>query len=101
MVDDQGKTVEPRQMRPAGGQTPVAPPAQYKVVLHRDEINLNEDIADWVFQITPLKPNASYQKMVEAGEQGRAVLVTVPKEAAELYQEQLASKGLTVSIEPA
>ena len=36
----------------------------------------------------------------EAHTQGRAVAKTCHKELAELYEERLRAKGLTVSIEP-
>lgn len=89
------------QLEKAVGRSAGDPVPAYKVILHNDDANPMGRVADWVFQVTPLKPNAAYQKMIAAHEQGQSVLVVVPKETAELYRDQLSSKGLTVTIEPA
>ena len=54
-----------------------------------------------VVELTPLNEDSAKERTMEAHETGVALLLVTHKERAELYKEQFASKGLTVSIEPA
>ena len=54
-----------------------------------------------VMQLTPLKEQEAVLRTTEAHKTGVALLLTTHKERAELYQEQLTSKGLVVTIEAA
>jgi ATP-dependent Clp protease adapter protein ClpS len=71
------------------------------VVLHND----NNPINRVVYRLWRSLPGMSVKKATritwEAHTKGRAVAKTCHKELAELYEERLRAKGLTVSIEPA
>jgi ATP-dependent Clp protease adaptor protein ClpS len=51
-------------------------------------------------QLTGLPQTQAVLCMLEAHETGVALLLVTHKERAELYKDQFASKGLTVTIEP-
>jgi ATP-dependent Clp protease adaptor protein ClpS len=74
---------------------------RYKVVL------LNNASCDMMFvvrtimELTRLCRAEATHKMWEAHHSGRSSLLTTWKERAELYVEQFADKGLSVTIEPA
>jgi ATP-dependent Clp protease adaptor protein ClpS len=73
----------------------------YKVILHQ---NLTIDlmfVIRTVMELTRFCRAEATHKMWEAYHCGRSILLVTYKERAELYVEQFASKGLTVSIEPA
>ena len=71
------------------------------MVLHND----NNPINRVVYRLWRSLPGMSVKKATritwEAHTKGRAVAKTCHKELAELYEERLRAKGLTVSIEPA
>jgi len=75
------------------------PPA-YRVVLHNDEVNFFHDVVRNVYRLTPLSLPEAYDRTVEAHRSGRSTLLSTHRERAELYVEQFASVGLTVTIEP-
>ena len=84
----------------------VAPPRttqlpRYKVVLHHDASNDLMFIVRSVMELTRFPRAEATHKMWEAYHTGRSVLLITYKERAELYVEQFAAKGLTVTIEPA
>ncbi len=84
------------KQRPQSRQLP-----PYKVLLHNDDVHEMDFVVRSIMELTHLgKPDAT-QRMLEAHNRGVALLLTTHKERAELYAEQFASKGLTVSIEPA
>jgi ATP-dependent Clp protease adaptor protein ClpS len=88
----------PRQARhpePLRRQLP-----RYKVVLHGDRLNDLMFVVRSVMELTRFPRAEATHKMWEAHHQGRSVLLTTYRERAELYVEQFASRGLTVSIEP-
>jgi ATP-dependent Clp protease adapter protein ClpS len=58
-----------------------------------------EYVTHTICELTALDWDESRQRMEEAHEKGVALLITTHQERAELYQEQFASKGLTVTIE--
>jgi ATP-dependent Clp protease adapter protein ClpS len=55
---------------------------------------------DSVVELTPLSQQEATLAAMEADKTGLSLLMTTHKERAELYQEQLTSKSLTVTIEP-
>lgn len=57
-------------------------------------------VVESIIALTTLKPECAIERMFEAHRSGIALLLSTHKEHAELLQEQFASKGLTVSIEP-
>jgi ATP-dependent Clp protease adapter protein ClpS len=71
------------------------------VVLHHSAIIDLMFIVRTVMELTRLCRAEATHKMWEAHHCGRSVLLTTYKERAELYQEQFAGRGLSVSVEPA
>jgi ATP-dependent Clp protease adapter protein ClpS len=71
------------------------------VVLHHSAIIDLMFIVRTVMELTRLCRAEATHKMWEAHHCGRSVLLTTWKERAELYQEQFAGRGLSVSVEPA
>jgi ATP-dependent Clp protease adaptor protein ClpS len=76
----------------------VLPP--YRVILHNDDVNTFEHVIRTILKLTPLKEPEAVARTVEAHESGSSVLLVTHKERAELYVEQFASRGLTVTCEP-
>lgn len=79
-------------------ETRVLPP--YRVILHNDDVNTFEHVIRTILKLTPLKESEAVARTVEAHESGSSVLLVTHKERAELYVEQFASRGLTVTCEP-
>ncbi len=73
----------------------------WKVLLHNDDKNSVDFVIGAIVELTPLNKQEAGLRTKEADKTGVALLLTTHKERAELYQEQLQSKGLTVTIEPA
>jgi ATP-dependent Clp protease adapter protein ClpS len=86
--------------RPLDKPTPRQVP-RYKVILHRDSSNDLLFVVRSVMELTRFPRAEATHKMWQAHHSGRSILLTTYLERAELYVEQFASKGLTVSIEPA
>ncbi len=72
----------------------------YKVLLHNDDVNDMEHVIMALLKVTPLRMDDAIQKMIEAHNAGLALLLVTHQELAEMYQEQLTSLSLTVTIEP-
>jgi ATP-dependent Clp protease adaptor protein ClpS len=85
--------------KPARPQRLQLPP--YKVILHQNPTIDLMFVIRTVMELTRFCRAEATHKMWEAYHCGRSVLLVTYKERAELYVEQFASKGLTVSIEPA
>lgn len=86
----------PAPVKPTPKQLP-----PYRVLLHNDdEIEMPHVVMSLV-ELTPLDTARSTIVMLEAHNTGVALILVTHKERAELYQEQLRSKGLKVTIEPA
>jgi ATP-dependent Clp protease adaptor protein ClpS len=77
----------------------VLPP--FRVMLHNDDHNDALFVVRTIVELTPLSAAFARDVMVEAHTGGVAQVLVTHKERAELYQEQFASKGLCVTIEPA
>jgi ATP-dependent Clp protease adapter protein ClpS len=73
----------------------------YKVLLHYDAASDLMVIVYAVMDVTRFGRAEATHRMWQACHNGRSLLLTTYKERAELYVEQFAGKGLTVSIEPA
>lgn len=71
----------------------------WKVLLHNDDVNTYEFVTRTLYELTPLNWDQSLEKTDEAHKKGLSLVLTAHKERAELYQDQLKSKGLTVTIE--
>ena len=72
----------------------------WKVLLHNDDKNVFEDVIRIVRRLTPLSKQEAFTCVLEAHETGSALLLVTNQERAELYVEQFASCGLTVTAEP-
>jgi ATP-dependent Clp protease adaptor protein ClpS len=73
----------------------------YKVLLHYDAASDLMVIVHAVMDLTRFCRAEATHRMWQACHDGRSLLLITYKERAELYVEQFAGKGLTVSIEPA
>ena len=87
--------VEPQEGQPRTRQLP-----RYKVVLHRDPSSDLMSVVRSVMELMRFPRAEATYKMWEAYHCGRSVLLITYRERAELYVEQFASKGLSVTIEP-
>lgn len=95
-------TAKPKRApKKAPQKKPPQPMPPWKVLLHNDDKNDMGFVVKTVMELTPLNEDEAQQRTDEAHKTGLALLLTTHKERAELYQEQFASKGLTVTIEPA
>jgi ATP-dependent Clp protease adapter protein ClpS len=79
-------------------QTRQLPP--YKVILHNDEVNEIGYVVRSIMEITHMNKVDAQRRTLEAHHTGLSLLLVTHKERAELYVDQLTSKGLTVSTEP-
>ncbi len=79
-------------------QTGHLPP--YRVILHNDDVNTFDHVIDSILRLTPLKEPEAVARTLEAHQTGSSILLVTHKERAELYVEQFASRGLTVTCEP-
>ncbi len=73
---------------------------RYRVVLHNDDVNTFEHVIISILKLTPLSRDEAIQRTIEADQTGAALLLVTHQERAELYVEQFASRGLTVTAEP-
>ena len=72
----------------------------YRVILHNDDVNTFERVIVSIIRLTPLNEGDAVERTIEAHKSGSALLLVTHLERAELYVEQFASAGLTVSHEP-
>jgi ATP-dependent Clp protease adaptor protein ClpS len=86
---------------PAPKRTPPGMLPPWKVLLHNDNKNTVEDVIKAIVQLIHLTEQDAEFRTQEAHKTGVSLLTVTHKERAELFQEQFASKGLTVTIEPA
>lgn len=101
----------PSEAKPSGGtsSTPTptkTPPGrkpldQYKVLLHNDDENEILFVVRSLVQIVHIPTPAALKATMEAHETGVALVAITHQELAELYREQLQSKGLVATIEKA
>jgi ATP-dependent Clp protease adaptor protein ClpS len=72
---------------------------QFKVILHSGSGREAMFIVNAVMELTHLGGAEATHKMWEAHHSGRSQLITAHRERAELYVEQFAERGLTVTLE--
>ena len=72
----------------------------YRVLLHNDDQNDFEHVISALLELTPLTMEESIERAEEAHKTGCSLVITIHRERAELYEEQLRSKSLSVTIEP-
>jgi ATP-dependent Clp protease adaptor protein ClpS len=100
-LDDEETTVAvapARRPAPTKREPKQLPP--YKVLLHNDDVNTFEHVIRSIKRLTRLNTEEAVMRTLEAHETGVALLLVTHRERAELYQEQFASAGLIVTIEP-
>lgn len=73
---------------------------RYKVILHQTDMNDLMYVVRSVMELMRFPRAEATYKMWEAYHCGRSVLLITYRERAELYVEQFAHKGLTVTVEP-
>lgn len=92
---------------PASASKPKAPQGRvdqlppFRVLLHNDDVNDMEHVVRSLISLAGLRLPRAVEVTLEAHETGVALVVVTHKERAELVAEQLASTGLTATIEPA
>ncbi len=89
------------QTKPAPTRRPPQLLPPWKVLLHNDDTNDMKFVVESIVMLTPLNAQDALVRMKEAHDTGVALLLTTHQERAELYQQQFASRGLTVTVEPA
>ena len=73
----------------------------YRVLLHNDDFHSQEYVVEILIKIIPgMQLPQATDIMLEAHNNGMAVVIIVPQEHAEFYCEQLKLHGLFSSIEP-
>lgn len=84
--------------RPAPNKVGLLP--RWKLLLHNDDVNDMDYVADTIRELTALTRTEAQVCMKEAHRSGCALLMTTHREHAELLEEQFQSKRLIVTIEP-
>ena len=75
---------------------------KYAVLLHNDDHNeMSYVVSSLVKSVPSLSTQQAEEIMMEAHNKGRAVVIVVPLEQAELYRDRLISCKLTATIEKA
>jgi len=73
----------------------------WDLILHNDQVHWAHDVVDVLVQTIPgLAQQSAWDITWEAHLVGRALVISCPRELAELYQERLQGFGLTITIEP-
>lgn len=74
----------------------------YAVILHNDDVNsMDHVVISLVKSVPGLMPERATEIMLEAHNNGQALVIVCPLEHAELYRERLENCRLTATIEPA
>ena len=89
------------ETKPAPTRRPPRMLPPWKVLLHNDDTNEMRFVIESIVMLTPLNEQDAVLRMKEAHDTGVALLLTTHQERAELYAQQFASRGLTVTAEPA
>jgi ATP-dependent Clp protease adaptor protein ClpS len=88
---------------PSRAKTPPVsrPLDMYKVLLHNDDVSDPMVVVRSIVEIVSLATERAFSVMAEAEQTGVSLVVVTHLERAELFQEQLQSKGLTITLEKA
>jgi ATP-dependent Clp protease adaptor protein ClpS len=73
----------------------------FRVLLHNDDVNDIVHVIETLELLTPLNRRQAMKVTWEAHTRGLSLVTVTHKERAELYCEQLASRSLVATIEPA
>lgn len=85
---------------PAKTEKPSKPLPNWKVIVHDDNKNTIEGVIKCFMEILHLEVEEAYIKTMEVHTKKLSVVKVTHKEHAELIEDQLKSKTLTVTIEP-
>lgn len=96
-----GRTAVAEAPKPAKPNAPVDQLPPFKVLLHNDDVNSVEHVVISLIELFSMNQRKAVDVTIEAHESGLALVMVTHKERAELAEEQLRSKGLTATIEPA
>lgn len=73
----------------------------WDLILHNDQVHWAHDVVAALVQTIPgLTPQSAWDITCQAHLVGSALVITCPRELAELYQERLQGFGLTITVEP-
>ncbi len=73
----------------------------YKVILHNDDHHSMDFVIVALIKSVPsLNEHEALEIMLTAHNEGTAIVIVVPQETAEYYQERILSFGLGCTIEP-
>lgn len=88
--------------KPTSSTSTVRKPApRYRVLLHNDDVNSMEYVTQTLMKtVAGLTPAQAVNIMMEAHNNGMALVITCALEHAEFYCETLQNHGLTSTIEP-
>jgi ATP-dependent Clp protease adaptor protein ClpS len=81
-------------------RTPPKPLRPWKVIVHNDDVNTYEHVIRTFIEVVRMDSQDALTKTIEVDKQGLSVVAMAHREKAELLQEQLQSRALTVTIEP-
>jgi ATP-dependent Clp protease adapter protein ClpS len=89
-------------------EAPVADPTRtppktlrpWKVIVHNDDVNTYAHVIRTFIEVVRMDSEDALLKTIEVDKQGLSVVAMAHRERAELLQEQLQSRALTVTIEP-
>ena len=89
-------------------EAPVADPTRtppktlrpWKVIVHNDDVNTYAHVIRTFIEVVRMDSEDALLKTLEVDKQGLSVVAMAHRERAELLQEQLQSRALTVTIEP-
>jgi ATP-dependent Clp protease adaptor protein ClpS len=89
-------------------ESPVAAPVQstpkplrpWKVIVHNDDVNTYEHVIRTFIEVVRMESQDALLKTIQVDKEGLSVVAMAHRERAELLQEQLQSRALTVTIEP-
>jgi len=102
MVTPGGPATLPREEQEQEQRSKPRALEPYKVVLYNDDHNsMDHVVRSLVRSVAGLGMTKAVKIMLEAHNNGRAIVVVCPLELAELYRDRLESCGLTATIEAA
>ena len=82
-------------------QTKVEQMPPWKIILHNDDVNTAEYVVQKIQEITKLEEETAVRKVLEADEEGHALLLVTHREKAELFVEMFESFSIDVTKEKA
>lgn len=97
--EDQTERKPAVEAKPAPPRMDTLPP--YRVLLHNDDVNDMLWVVDALVELTPLDRERAIEVMLRAHTRGLCQVLTTHRERAELYVEQMRSRTLVATAEPA